>query len=323
MDKRVRNGLFAIVGIVLVSVCVTRGCAFSETVADYAENRESDEARVMPTVEAVEQGKKKEILPSPSAKATLLTDNTDEAVTPTPKVSQAEKENEAENEATPTADAFDAKNSGTGTDVSLGRIYAADDSDFYIEEISDELKERMKGKSYAYNIDESVVNYSALRHIVIKYNDFNNEVKVGEIVCNEKIASDLLEIFEELFKNGYQLEHVQLIDEYGADDDASMAANNTSCFNYRVVEGSTKLSYHAYGLAIDVNPFYNPYVQMRNGSLHIDPPGSEPYANRDEAFPYKIDENDLAYKLFKQHGFIWGGDWNSCKDYQHFEKRLN
>lgn len=311
MDKRVRNGLIAIVGIVLVSVCVTRGCAFSETVADYAESHESDVERVMPTVEVVEQSAEDEISETtaveagvspevlPTVEATPSAEQEEEVV-PSPEVDEPEESKTSENE----------------------RIYAADDSEFYIEEISDELKTRMQGKSYVDNIDESIVNYDMLRHIVIKYNDFNNEVKVGEIVCNEKIAGDLLEIFEELYKNGYQLERVQLIDEYGADDDASMAADNTSCFNYRVVEGSTKLSYHAYGLAIDVNPFYNPYVQMRNGSLHIDPPGSEPYANRDENFPYKIDENDLAYKLFKQHGFIWGGDWNSCKDYQHFEKRI-
>lgn len=305
MDKRVRNGLIAIVGIVLVSVCVTRGCAFSETVADYAQSHEGEE-KVMPTVEVVEQTYEEcEDVVTPAPGITSI---------PTPKITEAVEEiSEEKNE--------------IGEEITVKstveRIYATDDSDFYIEEISDDLKERMKGKSYADNIDESIVNYSMLRHVVIKYNDFNNEVQVGEIVCNEKIAEDLLEIFEELYKNGYQLERVQLIDEYGADDDASMAADNTSCFNYRVVEGSTKLSYHAYGLAIDINPFYNPYVQMRNGALHIDPPGSEPYANRDENFPYKIDENDLAYKLFKQHGFIWGGDWNSCKDYQHFEKRFN
>ena len=87
------------------------------------------------------------------------------------------------------------------------------------------------------------------------------------------------------------------------------------------MEGTTKLSKHAYGLAVDINPFYNPYVRYNeDGSLHIDPAGSEPYADRTAAFPYKIDENDLCLKLFKEHGFTWGGDWNSMKDYQHFQK---
>lgn len=309
MDKRLRNGLIAIVGIVLVSVCITRGCAFSETVADYQKSHEEEE-KVVPIIEEVEQTAREEV---PTSAADAVATTKQESISEQTPEPTSEPTPEPTPEATPEADK---------ATESSERIYAADDHDFYIEEISEELKTRMQGKSYAENIDESIMNYSMLRHLVIKYNDFNNEVQVGEIVCNEKIAADLLDIFEKLYKNGYQLERVQLIDEYEADDDASMAADNTSCFNYRVVEGSTKLSYHAYGLAIDVNPFYNPYVQMRNGALHIDPPGSEPYANREENFPYKIDENDLAYKLFKQHGFIWGGDWNNCKDYQHFEKRI-
>ena len=196
---------------------------------------------------------------------------------------------------------------------------------FYIEPISEELKEKMRGKSYASDIDETIVNFDMLRHVVIKYNDFDGNIADGELVCNELIAQDLLEIFKELYENGYMLEEVSLIDKYDADDDTSMEANNTSCFNYRLVDRSTKLSYHAYGLAIDVNPLYNPYVEYgkgEGGSDYICPTQSVPYAYRDKEFPYKIDENDLCYKLFKQHGFIWGGDWNSCKDYQHFEKRL-
>lgn len=196
------------------------------------------------------------------------------------------------------------------------------ESSFYIEEIDDELKAYMRGKSYADNIDEDLVNFDMLRHVVILYNDFEGNTVDGEIVCSELIADDILDIFKKLYDGGYQLEEVSLVDKYDADDDASMEADNTSCFNYRVVDNTTKLSYHAYGLAIDVNPFYNPYVQFRNGADYICPEASEPYADRDAEFAYKIDENDLAYKLFTEHGFNWGGNWNSCKDYQHFEKRL-
>ena len=152
--------------------------------------------------------------------------------------------------------------------------------------------------------------------------DFNGDTKDGELICNKELAQDMVEIFYELFISGYQIESIKLVDEYGGDDTASMLANNTSCFNYRVVEGTTKLSNHAYGRAIDLNPFYNPYVTYKkDGSVKIYPEGSEAYADRDANFPYKIDENDLAYKLFKAHGFKWGGDWNNSKDYQHFEKK--
>lgn len=294
MDKQLTKGLVAIAGIILISVCLARGCASSDTVADYAAKHESE---ITPMVEADEESIEYSEEPISDSIDGSDTEMLSESV---------ENTDSAEED---TIEGFDG-------------MAELPEEPFYIEEITDELKARMNGKSYAEGIDESIINYSLLRHVVIKYYDFNDEIQNGEIVCNEKIAEDILEIFKGLFDAGYQLERVQLIDEYDADDDASMDANNTSCFNYRVVDNTTKLSYHAYGLAIDVNPFYNPYVQMRNGEEYVCPTGSVQYADRDSSFPYKIDENDLAYKLFKEHGFIWGGDWNSCKDYQHFEKRF-
>lgn len=167
------------------------------------------------------------------------------------------------------------------------------------------------------------VSYEDLRYMNILYYDFNGDVQTGELICNKAIAEDLIEIFYELYENEYQIESVRLIDDYNGDDTASMEANNTSCFNYRPVEGTSSLSKHALGCAIDINPFYNPYVVFnkgKTGETYISPAGSEIYADRSQSFAYKIDENDLCYKLFKEHGFTWGGNWNSCKDYQHFQK---
>jgi len=82
-----------------------------------------------------------------------------------------------------------------------------------------------------------------------------------------------------------------------------------------------KLSNHSKGLAIDINPLYNPYVKTnKNGKIIISPEKGKKYADRKQSFPYKIDKNDLCYKEFIKHGFIWGGAWKSLKDYQHFEK---
>nr|WP_297769992.1 M15 family metallopeptidase [uncultured Butyrivibrio sp.] len=188
---------------------------------------------------------------------------------------------------------------------------------FTYSELPQDIVEKISGVSY---VDNSNISLDELRYCKVLYNDFDGNVQTGELICNEQIAQDLLEIFYELYNNGYQIESIKLIDEYKGDDTASMLANNTSCFNYRVVEGSNKLSKHAYGLAIDLNPFYNPYITYnKDGSQNISPVGSEAYADRDASFPYKIDENDLAYKLFTEHGFKWGGNWNSVKDYQHFE----
>ena len=190
---------------------------------------------------------------------------------------------------------------------------------FYFEPISNEVFKRISGISYPVDCQ---VPLDDLRYVVLQYVDFNNEPQTGEMIVNKAIAQDVVEIFYELFENGYQIESIKLVDEFGGDDTASMLANNTSSFNYRVVEGTTRLSNHALGRAIDLNPFYNPYITYnKDGSTNISPVGSEAYADRTISFPYKIDENDLAYKLFKAHGFTWGGNWNSCKDYQHFEKK--
>lgn len=169
------------------------------------------------------------------------------------------------------------------------------------------------------------ISYNELRYLNVLYYDFNGEVQTGELICNQSIAQDLIEIFYELYQNEYPIEKIRLVDEYNGDDTASMLDNNTSCFNYRVVDGTTSLSKHAIGCAIDINPFYNPYVVFnKNGSgeTYISPIGSEIYADRSQNFPYKIDENDLCYQLFTEHGFVWGGNWNSSKDYQHFQKTI-
>lgn len=198
--------------------------------------------------------------------------------------------------------------------------------DFYYEPLSDNLRRYITGVSYpATNSEEEMaalaVSYDDLRYVHVLHYDFDGNPTEGELICNEYIAQDLVEIFHELYYNEYQIERMVLIDEYDGDDTASMEDNNTSCFNYRVVEGSSSLSKHAYGLAIDINPLYNPYVTYeKDGTEKVSPVAALGYADRSVSFPYKIDEEDLCCRLFKEHGFIWGGNWNSLKDYQHFQK---
>jgi len=206
---------------------------------------------------------------------------------------------------------------------------------FYYEPLSDSIKDYITGISYpadASSSSETTVNsitgtpavsYDDLAYVGLLYVDFNGLTQAGELICNKKIAQDMVEIFHELYTSDYRIDSIYLVDNYGGDDTASMCADNTSCFNYRVVDGSTSLSKHAYGLAIDINPFYNPYIVFgagEGGSDYISPPGSEIYTDRSASFAYKIDDSDLCYRLFTSHGFKWGGDWNSCKDYQHFQK---
>lgn len=191
---------------------------------------------------------------------------------------------------------------------------------FYYEPLNEDVKQRITGTSYPE--EGCTVPYEDLNYVGLLYIDFDGNEQNGELICNQAIAQDIVEIFYELYRNEYRIERIRLIDEYDGDDTLSMLDNNTSCFNYRVVDGTDNLSKHALGCAIDINPFYNPYVVFNkgaNGETYISPKGSEIYADRTQDFPYKIDETDLCYKLFVEHGFTWGGNWNSCKDYQHFQ----
>ena len=193
---------------------------------------------------------------------------------------------------------------------------------FYYEPLSEELKTFITGISYpAEGTDE--ISYEDLAYVHVLHYNFDGESTEGELICNKAISQDLVEIFYDLYTAEYQIEKITLIENYDGDDTASMTDNNTSCFNYRTVDGTDRLSRHALGLAIDINPFYNPYIRYaKDGSLIISPQGSEDYADRTLGFPYKIDETDLCYRLFIEHGFTWGGNWNSSKDYQHFQKAL-
>lgn len=193
--------------------------------------------------------------------------------------------------------------------------------DFYYQNLSDEIKTRITGYSYPADDTSAAISYDDLRYLHVLYYNFDNTIMDGEIICNKTIAEDLVEIFYDLYQNQYQIDKIQLIDDYNANDELSMENDNTSCFNYRVVEGTSTLSNHAYGLAIDLNPFYNPDVTTSaDGSQEVYPIGSDVYADRSATFAHKIDQTDLAYQLFTQHGFTWGGNWHSLKDYQHFEK---
>lgn len=155
----------------------------------------------------------------------------------------------------------------------------------------------------------------------VQHIDGNGRTQQGIIICNKAIAQDLREIFAELYKAKYPIERIRPISEYGNDDERSMRANNTSCYCYRVVEGSTKLSKHAQGLAIDINPLYNPCVRTRtDGGVTIQPAAGALYADRNRRSPYRLVHGDLCYRLFTEHGFKWGGAWKSVKDYQHFER---
>jgi hypothetical protein len=297
MNIKYLKELALLAGVIIIAAIGARFLARGETLSDYAK-KNPEAAAVSSTIEEV-----KEPEPEPVKE-------------PEPEV-VAEPEPEVIEETQPEPEPEIIEEPEPEPEPSPERITYMDG--FYYEPITNEVFKRISGISYPV---DCTVPLDELRYVGLMYVDFNGETQKGELICNKALAQDMVEIFYELYSNNYQLESVKLVDEYGGDDTASMLANNTSCFNYRVVEGTTRLSNHAYGRAIDINPFYNPYITYnKDGTTNVSPAGSEAYADRSASFPYKIDENDLAYKLFKEHGFKWGGDWNNSKDYQHFEKK--
>ena len=188
---------------------------------------------------------------------------------------------------------------------------------FKISKIDDKIFARIKGKSFK---DECTLPVEDLRYLNLLHKDIKGNTLQGEMICNVHIAKDLLKIFEKLYRSNYPIEKIRLVDEYNADDETAMRDNNSSCFNFRFVSHTTRVSKHGLGLAVDINTLYNPYHKVVDGEEIIEPATAKEYLDRTKIFPYKIEENDLCCKLFKEHGFNWGGNcWDNRQDYQHFE----
>ena len=187
------------------------------------------------------------------------------------------------------------------------------DTVFAAMPIPAEVEARMRGVTWP---EGAEIALDDLRYLRLTYCDFEGRTRTGEMVCNKLIAEDLVEIFRALYQARYPIRSIRLADDFGGSDEASMEADNTSCFNYRLRPGQRILSKHALGLAVDINPLENPYVRYGK----VQPAGAEPFADREKDFPHKIDPTDLCYRLFRERGFYWGGSWQKHKDYQHFEK---
>ncbi len=149
---------------------------------------------------------------------------------------------------------------------------------------------------------------------VIYYN-FNGEIKTGNLIVNKSVEKEVKQIFDELLKNKFPIEKINDMNIYNWSDNLSMEDNNTVAFNYRINFNKGELSKHAYGLAIDINPKYNPCfcgktVKPKNGVYDITKKGT-------------ITKDSFIVKLFKKYNWSWGGTWQKVKDYQHFEKKGN
>lgn len=153
---------------------------------------------------------------------------------------------------------------------------------------------------------------SELRSIELVHTDLAGTDRWGRLVVHRSVATDVAAAFGELYDRRVRIARIEPIEHYRGDDDASMAANNTSAFNCRRITGGTSFSEHSYGRAIDINPVQNPYVR---GSTVL-PPAGRSYLDRSNVRPGML-VRPGGVTPFDRIGWGWGGDYNTLKDYQH------
>jgi hypothetical protein len=207
--------------------------------------------------------------------------------------------------------------------LALGSIaHAGDASEGAIVPVNRALCDEMK----AHNVIRAgaVVGCERLSLIRFSYLGFDGSLHGGgEIMVMDAAAENVLRILMKLREIRFPIAKAKLINQYEGNDDASIADDNTAAFNSRNVAGTNSLSLHAYGLAIDLNPLENPYVQRSGGKLIFSPPAGARFTNRFKGDPEKqlrFGLAEAAIDVFADEGFLeWGGVWKSSTDYQHFQ----
>ena len=160
------------------------------------------------------------------------------------------------------------------------------------------------------------VGPSSLRRLRVGYWGFDEKSRVGTLVVNRSAVGPLTVVFRRLYKARFPIRRMRSIDAYVGNDERSLAADNTAAFNcrYAVGPGSKRWSTHAYGLAIDVNPVENPYLE--SGRVH--PRAGRAYLDRSNLRPGMAVRGGLLVSAFASVGWKWGGRWTGTPDYQHF-----
>ena len=185
---------------------------------------------------------------------------------------------------------------------------------FSYSEISTDIKNKMLGSSMPKN---EPISFDDLSYLKLTYYGFDEKTHIGEMIVNKDVAEEVVEIFKELYMEKYPIEKIKLIDEYNASDELSMKDNNSSSFCYRTVSGTDVISNHGKGVAIDINPLYNPHVNTSTNK--VSPDTAYDYVNRNTVVKGMIVKGDACDNAFIKRGWSWGGNWRN-PDYQHFEK---
>jgi D-alanyl-D-alanine carboxypeptidase len=145
---------------------------------------------------------------------------------------------------------------------------------------------------------------------------FDGQRHTGELLVHEDVAQDLVSVFEQLYAFRFPIEELSIVTRRELDAPPTGDGNATTAFACRPTTGGTEYSQHAYGLALDVNSFQNPYV---DGDLVL-PELASDYLDRDRIRPGMIEPSGPVVRAFESIGWEWGGSWQTLKDYQHFSQ---
>ena len=167
------------------------------------------------------------------------------------------------------------------------------------------LEEALAGKDFPDIVRRDLVI------VDVPYLSFDAEDRIGQLIVHRDLVEDVRSIFSRLREMQFPISQMTPVAAYGWDDDASMAANNSSAFNYRLIAGTDRLSSHSYGRAIDLNPLQNPYTRLDGVVV---PQG----ARYETTEPGTV--TDAVATIFEQCGWEWGGRWKNGTDWQHFQK---
>ncbi|NLO18498.1 MAG: M15 family metallopeptidase [Ignavibacteria bacterium] len=149
--------------------------------------------------------------------------------------------------------------------------------------------------------------------IDVYYYSFDDKLHKGQLLVHSTCKNEVIEIFQIIREIKFPVQKAIPIVQYTWSDNKSMQANNSSSFNYRFVANTNRLSLHAYGKAVDINPFQNPVVYADG---KISPKG----AKYDPKKPGTLRADSRIVKEFEKRGWRWGGKFTSFKDYHHFDK---
>lgn len=179
-----------------------------------------------------------------------------------------------------------------------------------IEPVSEEVLARSTWN------DGCPVTVDELRYLRMTFWGFDGGHHQGEMIVHREVADDVVGVFAALHEARFPIEEMRVTTMAELDAPPTGDGNNTTGFVCRAVVGGSGFSQHAYGLAVDINPFHNPY---QKGDVVL-PELSTSYLDRDDARPGMIFEGGPVVAAFDAIGWGWGGRWNSLDDYHHFSR---